>query len=97
MLRALLMVLVLAVVLLGISIGYFNAQPARFDYLLGVLELPLIALLIGTFSVAVLCALAAAAGRILRLKAEIRSLRKQLDKHEAELRNLRNLPVGSGQ
>jgi lipopolysaccharide assembly protein A len=97
MLRVLMLVVVLAVLLLGVSIGYFNAQAVRFDYLFGALEAPLIALLIGAFSVAVLITLLAAAGRILRLKSEIRSLRKQLDKHEAELRNLRNLPVGPGQ
>jgi uncharacterized integral membrane protein len=78
---------------LGASIGYFNAQPVTFNYLAGQLEIPLIALIIGEFVIAVALTLLICFGRILGLKNEIRRLRKQVRDADAELKALRELPI----
>ncbi len=91
--RIVLLVLLIAVLMLGASIGYFNAQSVTFNYLLGEWQIPLIALLIADFAFGVLIALAVAAARIVSLRLELRRLRGRIRDHEAELRNLRNLPM----
>lgn len=96
MLRVLAIVGLIVFLVLGASIGYFNAEPIRFDYLAGQLELPLIALVIGEFVVAVLLTLLISFGRMLGLKNEIRRLRRQVAGFDAELRNLRELSGKSG-
>lgn len=93
MLRILLILLLVVVLCLGASIGYFNAQPVHFNYLVGEMEIPLIGLIVGEFIIAVLLTLLACFGRVFGLKSEIRRLRKQLRDAEAELKNLRNLPL----
>lgn len=93
MLRIFIIVSLLLVVILGASIGYFNAQSVRFSYLFGEIELPLIALLIADFLVAVLVTLVVVFARIFGLNAEIRRLRKQVRDVETELKSLRNLPL----
>lgn len=93
MLRVFVIAVLLVFLALGASIGYFNAQEVEFDYLAGTLRLPLIALVIGEFVVAVLLTLLICLGRMLGLKAEIRRLRKQVQAAEAELKNLRDLPL----
>lgn len=80
---------------LGASIGYFNAQPVKFDYLAGEVEMPLIALVVGEFVIAVLLTLLICLGRMFSLKAEIRRLRKQAQAAEAELKALRELSVAT--
>jgi len=94
MLRILLLVLLIAVLVLGATIGYFNAQPITFDYLFGVWQVPLAGLLVASLALGVILALLAAAGRILGLRMEIRRLRQRIRDHEIELRNLRELPLG---
>lgn len=93
MTRILLMAGLILVLVLGASIGYFNAQPVTFDYLLGVWEIPLIAVLIAAFSTGVVVTLLVVAGRIISLRLEVRRLTRQIREHEIELRNLRNLPL----
>lgn len=93
MFRVLVIVALALFLLLGASIGYFNAQEVRFDYLAGTITLPLIALVIAEFVVAVLLTLTICLGRMLSLKAEIRRLRKQAQQAQAELRTLRELPL----
>lgn len=93
MIRLLLAALLFLMLVLGASIGYFNAQSVSFNYLFGQTDIPLIALIIGVFSFAVLLTLALAGLRILRLHTEIRGLKRQLRDADAELKNLRNLPL----
>lgn len=80
---------------LGASIGYFNAEPVRFNYLAGQVEMPLIALMIGEFVIAVLLTLLICFARIAGLKNEIRRLRKQVRNSESELKALRDLPLSN--
>lgn len=93
MLRILVIFALILFLVLGASIGYFNAQEVQFDYLAGTVTLPLIALVIGEFVLAVLLTLLICLGRMLGLKAEIRRLRKRLQGTEAELKSLRDLPI----
>lgn len=95
MLRVLLLVLLIAMLVLGASIGYFNAQTVTFNYLFGTLELPLIAILIGDFLFGMLLTLLLVFGRLLRVRNEAGRLRRQLRDAESELRNLRALPVAA--
>lgn len=92
-LRILALILVALFLVLGASIGYFNAQTVSFDYLAGTLELPLIALIIAEFVLTVLLTLLICMGRMLALKAEVRRLRKRAQGVDAELKALRELPV----
>lgn len=93
MARILLLLLVILLLVLGATIGYFNAQPVTFDYLLGAWEVPLAGLLVAVLAIGVVLALVAAAGRILALRLELRRLRQQIRDHEIELRNLRELSL----
>jgi len=86
-------VVILPVFVLGITIGFFNGQRVEFNYLLGSIELPLIALLIADFLIAVALTLLATFVRVFSLRSEIRRLRKQLRDHETELKNLRVLAL----
>ena len=91
-LRILGLLLLAVFVVLGASVGYFNAQTVELDYLAGKLSLPLIALVIGEFVVVVLLTLLICMGRMLALKAEIRRLRKQVRSTDAEIKSLREIP-----
>jgi lipopolysaccharide assembly protein A len=92
-LRILVIAALIVFLVLGASIGYFNAQEVEFDYLAGTVRMPLIALVIGEFVLAVLLTLLICLGRMLGLKAEIRRLRKQAQYAESELKSLRELPI----
>lgn len=93
MLRILTLILVAVFFILGLIIGFYNAQPVRFSYIVGEFELPLIVLILGEFAVAVLLTLVVVMSRILGLKGEIRRLKRQVKDQETELRNLRNIPM----
>jgi putative membrane protein len=88
------LVVLLVILVLGASVGYFNAQPVRFNYLFGSAETPLIAVLIAAFSIGIVLTIAAVSGRLFSMRLEVGRLRKQLREAEGELRTLRNLPVG---
>ncbi len=91
MLRAIVLVVVLAIFACGAAIGFFNVEHVRFNYLTGSVELPLIYLLLVELVVVTLIGLALFAGRVWRLKLEIRGLRRRLAANEVELKNLRGL------
>lgn len=87
------LLVVLPVFVAGATIGFFNGQPVRFNYLVGEMELPLIALLVAEFLLVAVLTVALVALRVLSLKTEVRGLRKQLRDAESELKNLRALPL----
>lgn len=93
MLRIFLLILLVLVFALGVTIGFYNAQPVRFSYIFGEIDLPLIGLIVGEFFVAVLLTLLVVFGRILGLKTEVRRLKRQLRDSESELKNLRSIPL----
>lgn len=93
MIRLLIIGVLLAVLVFGVAIGFYNATPVTFDYLAGQIQLPLIALVLGEFAVVTLLTLLVCGTRILGLRSEIRRLRRQIKDAQAELQSLRNLPL----
>lgn len=93
MLRIMILLVLSAVFVLGIVIGFHNAQPVVFNYLFGSVQLPLIALIAAEFVCVVVLTLIVVMARIVALKAESLRLRRQLRAAESELSTLRNLPV----
>jgi len=93
MIRALVIAAVLAVLVFGIAIGFFNAQRVSFNYLAGTLEVPLIALIVGEFLAVALLTVLVCSSRIFALKGELRRTQRQLKDAQAELQSLRNLPL----
>lgn len=93
MFKTLILIVLIVVLCLGATVGYFNAQPVEFYYLFGSAHLPLIALVIAVFGLAVVLTLALTMARIFGLKREIRRLHRQLRDAQTELRNLRDLPL----
>lgn len=87
------LLLLLVVLCFGAAMSYYNWNSVPFNYLAGQTEVPLIALLIAVFVLGVLLALLLCAGRIVGLRAEQLRLRRQLSNAQAELKNLRNLPL----
>jgi len=97
MYKTLLLVVLIVVLCLGATVGFFNAQTVEFYYLFGSAHLPLIALVIFVFVIAVVLTLALTMARIFGLKREIRRLHRQLSDSQTELRNLRDLPLNQEQ
>lgn len=97
MYKTLLLVVLIVVLCLGATVGFFNAQSVEFYYLFGSAHLPLIALVIFVFVIAVVLTLALTMTRIFGLKREIRRLHRQLRDAQIELRNLRDLPLNQEQ
>jgi putative membrane protein len=93
--RLLVTLLLIAAFALGAALSYYNWNPVSFHYLAGQLELPLIALLLSAFLLGVAVAFLLNLARFWSLRRETRRLRKQLDDAEAELKSLRNLPLGA--
>jgi len=91
MLRAVVLGVVLFFIACGAAIGFFNVDPVRFNYLIGIVEMPLIYLLLIELAVITVIGVAVFAGRVWSLKLEIRGLRKRLAAAEVELKNLRSL------
>ena len=96
MLKTLGILLLVAVFCLGASIGYFNATPVNFDYLVGSVQLRLVVLLLVVFAVGVILTVVLCGIRLISQGGEIRRLRRQLRATETELKNLRNLPLKNG-
>lgn len=93
--RAVLLILLLVMLVLGASVGYFNAQTVTLNYLIGQVELPLIAILIADFLFGVLLALLLVSARLLRARSEVSRLRRQLRDAESEMRSLRAISAGT--
>ena len=93
MIRLLIIAVLLAVLIFGVAIGFYNATPVTFDYLAGQLQVPLIGLVLGEFVLVALLTLLICGARILSLRGEIRRLRRQIKDAQAELQSLRNLPL----
>ncbi len=78
------LLVVVAILIAGLSLGLFNSDPVTFDYLAGRIELPLIALMVLSGAVTALaCGLISAIPlvrqrrRIARLQKELESLRQR--------------------
>lgn len=93
MLRILYALLFFGVLCLGAALSYFNWQSIELNYLAGAAELPLIAVIIGFLVFGVLTGLLIGGARIIALRAELAAARRRLRDAQAELKNLRSLPL----
>jgi uncharacterized integral membrane protein len=91
--RLLVALLLIATFCLGAAVGYFNWTQVTFHYLAGQVELPLIALLLAAFIVGVLVMWLLNLARFFLLSRDHRRQQRQIRDLEAELKNLRNLPL----
>lgn len=78
--QAVIIVLVLLMLVGGLSLGLFNSQMVRFDYLAGQVELPLIALLVLAAVFTLLLAALASTIPYLRLRRRVARLQKDIDR-----------------
>lgn len=94
LLRAAGVVLVLAIVLAGAELAQRNAAPVDVDFLAGRLAgVRLFWLLLGAFGAGFVLALALASVEILRLRLLARRYRRLARRLEAEVHQLRSLPL----
>lgn len=94
--RLLITLLLLAAFCLGAAISYFNWHPVTFNYLAGEVDLPLIALLLAAFICGLVVMWLLNFARLFMLGREARRQSRQVRELEAELKNLRNLPLSGG-
>jgi len=73
------LLLVVAILIAGLSLGLFNSDPVTFDYLAGRIELPLIALLVLSGAVTALACGLISAVPLLRQRRRIARLQKELE------------------
>ena len=91
--RFLIWLLLIAAFCLGAAVSYYNWRPVTFNYLAGEVELPLIALLLLHFTAGLLVMWLFSAARIFLVSRDARRHERQVRELEAELKNLRNLPL----
>ena len=93
MARLLITLLLLAAFCLGAAVSYYNWHEVSFNYLAGEVELPLIALLLLSFTCGLLVMWLLNFARMFLLGRETRRQARRLRELEDELKNLRNLPL----
>lgn len=86
------LVLLLALVL-GITFGFFNFQLVTVDLLMSEVRVPLVVVLILDFVLGFGLALMLLLARTLKLRADLARERRQLKDAQAEIRNLRSMPI----
>ena len=85
--------LILLVIILGVTFAGLNARPVMLDYYMGEATLPLSLLLVLALVSGCLLSLLASLIMYIRLKTDNRRLRQRLKVVEAELANLRAIPL----
>ncbi len=91
--RLLAIVVILFVSFLGLAFAVLNAEAVELKYYLGTISLPLALLLVITLLVGALLGGLASIGYVLHQRRENSRLRKKLNLVEAELKNLREIPI----
>jgi len=91
--RVLYTVFLLLIVLIGLSFAMENSHSVEFHYYVGSVQTPLAWLLVLTLLAGAVLGMIASLGVILRLRAELRRLRKQVAVAQEEVRNLRAIPI----
>ena len=83
----------LSVLIIGILFAVLNAERVRFDYYLGVADVPLSALLVATLSLGAVLGVIASIGVVFRSRREVARLRRSVTLAEKEVDNLRAIPI----
>ncbi|MBT8445560.1 MAG: LapA family protein [Gammaproteobacteria bacterium] len=87
------LVLVLVVVFVGLAFHIKNDAPISLNYYLGTAELPLSWVVVAALLLGVLLGAVVTSFSILRLKMEIRGLRREKETASREIANLRAIPI----
>lgn len=87
------LILVLVVVFAGLAFHIKNDAPIPLNYYLGTVEAPLSWVVVAALLLGVLLGAVAASFSILRLKMEIRGLRREKETASREIANLRAIPI----
>jgi uncharacterized integral membrane protein len=85
--------LFIIVLISGLLFFVKNNQIQEFNYLIGIVELPLSILLLASLGIGTLLGIAATFPLILRLNHQKSSLAKQVKLSEKEINNLRSFPT----
>jgi putative membrane protein len=91
--RVITTVLLVLIILLGFTFAGLNAEPVALNYYIGNVKLPLSLLLVLVLIIGCLLSLIASLIFGIKLKNENRRLRQRLKIVEAELANLRTIPL----
>ena len=86
-------ILILLIILLGVTFAGLNAEPVMLNYYVGNAKLPLSLLLVLSLIIGCILSLIASLIVYIRLKTDNHRLRQRLKVVEAELANLRTIPL----
>lgn len=87
------LIIFLLVLMLGLSFAILNAEPVELDYYFGSQRLSLSLVVLVTLIIGVVAGVVASLSIIIKLKREVSRLRKANQVVDAELANLRTLPL----
>lgn len=87
----------LIVIIIGITFASLNAHVVTVNYYLDISSIPLALLLLIALAIGALLGVLALMPVVVRTKRINRSLRRQVDKVQAELKNLSVIPAGDEQ
>ncbi len=93
MLRFIRNLLIVAALALGIAFGYVNFQQVTVDFLWSDARVPLVIILVTSFVVGIGLALLLLLTRLVGLRTSLGKTRRQLKDAQAEIRNLRSMPI----
>lgn len=93
MLRFIRNLLFIAALALGIAFGYVNFQQVTVDFLWSDARVPLVVILVVSFVVGFALALLLLIARMVGLQTNLGKTRRQLKDAQAEIRNLRSMPI----
>lgn len=91
--RALMVIAILIVFCLGLALAFTNTEHVTVDLLVAEFSGPLILWMVAELVLVVVVMLLISALRVTRLKRQLRRQSRQIKDQEAELKNLRNLPI----
>jgi uncharacterized membrane protein YciS (DUF1049 family) len=91
--RALILLFLILIAVLGSVLTRFNIVPVNFHYYFGSIELSLALLLMLVFACGALLGLLLTLGLVLSTRLEKRRLYRSLQLCEKEIRNLREIPI----
>ncbi len=93
MLRLLRNLVVVLALVLGVAFGFFNYELVTVDVLWTTTRAPLVVLLAIAFVLGFAVTLIALLYKITRLRTQLSSSRRKLKDAQAEIRNLRSMPI----
>lgn len=96
MTRVLYIVFALLLALLGLAFHVRNNQQIQFDYFMGVVNIDLSWLVVGSLAIGVLLGLLVMLGKVMLLRHQVRSLTRSNERANRELGGLRAIALKDG-